>query len=343
MRIYLFAGDLTGGHGAIAPEVPGAACEGTREGALDTCRRWAAEERAAFERLGLRLDVSEREEVLEWGDRWWLVPELFVPPTRGWMRAVLARTREVETEIGALVDGLPAAEWDTRPDGEWSIRLILDHVANGQWLGLLRLEPWPLDPADAQAGALDDLHTRLTGLRGKTAVTEHFGLNREGRRVRWTPRKVLRVVRAQQEAWLAHLGGTGAEPPFPPPHDDEPGDDEPVNDPDLTALLIRGRALRQASAGNPVAAGKVAWRYRYYRDRLAEWPSDVRERWRAIGEEFHRRFAGLTDAERALVRVAPTGTCYTARQALHLGLGHLRDHCEQIRRAREVVSVRHAS
>jgi hypothetical protein len=71
--------------------------------------------------------------------------------------------------------------------------------------------------------------------------------------------------------------------------------------------------------------------YRYYRDRLTRWPLDERERWVAMRSAFQRRLLGLDERELALVRVAPSGECYTVRVQLGLGLNHVREHLEQMR------------
>jgi hypothetical protein len=44
----------------------------------------------------------------------------------------------------------------------------------------------------------------------------------------------------------------------------------------------------------------------------------------------------LDEAELALIRITPTGQCDTVRTQLGLGLSHVREHLEQMRRTAEM-------
>lgn len=341
MRVYILSAD--GGYLAVAPEVPGAVTEicRTRDEALGSLRRVAARERAAFERLGLPLDVDPAEELVELPPS---VPvtEWLVPVTPALLRVAVARMDEIAAEVERFLSELNPPRLDVRPDGGWSIRMVLDHMAIGFELGLLRLERWPLDPGAGQASALEALGARLGALRDERFVVEQFGLNQENGRVRWTPRKVLRVVRALHDAWLAHLAGAGPRPSVPLAHHDEPADDDPIEATELEALLAGGRELLRA-AERDRRARAIAASYRYYRDRLVPWPQDARERWRAIREEFRRRLLSLDETGLALVRVAPNGVCSSVRRTFHLGISHVLEHLEQMRHAKEAMRASHVS
>lgn len=343
MRIYVHGPD-DGRFWGVAPEVPGTASEdvATQREAVDRCRALADEEQAAFARLGTSLEVAPGVEIVEWSAPWWLIPEWLVPVQPGLVRTAVRRMDEIATEVEAFLDGLDADGWDRRDGDEWSVRMILDHVASGFGIGVRQLEPWPLDPARGQEAALEELRERLRELGPRRLVFEQFGLNRENARVRWTPRKVLRVVRSLQEAWLAHLGGDGPEPSVPLGHHDEPGDDDAIAETDLAALVENDERLRLAATRDPRVRRLAIW-YRYYRDRLVAWPADTRERWRAVRAAYCRRLLSLSETELALVRLAPTGACNTARQNLGLGISHVREHLAQMRRAKEVAARSHVS
>ena len=83
----------------------------------------------------------------------------------------------------------------------------------------------------------------------------------------------------------------------------------------------------------------LAFWYRYYRHRLVRWPDDVVERWRATREAFRTRLLALDEVELALLRVAPNGTCTSVRQVAGVGITHVRDHREQIERARQPTTA----
>jgi hypothetical protein len=330
---------------AIAPQVPSAASEDapSRDEALARCRRLVAEERDALTRLGASLEVDDAEELIDWSGPWFLIPDWLVPVRPSLLAAVVRRMDEIADEVERFLDGLGRTDWDRRPPSEWSIRIVLDHIAGGFDIGLRRLEPWPLDPDEAQATALGELRSRLEALAGQRFVTEQSGMNVENGRVRWTPRKVLRVVRALQDAWLAHIAGDGPVPTVPLGHEDRDGDDEPLAPADLEALDQRDRELLDAARGAGHAAGprsarSIAMSYRYYRDRLTPWPADARERWRAMREAFRRRLLALSETELSAVHLTPHGMCVTARQNLALGIAHVREHLDQMRKLKEVAT-----
>ena len=75
---------LNGVWSAIAPEVPGIGLTGherwaTREEAIERCRALVAGEIAAYTRLGLPLELTDGDEVVDWTAQFWLIPELLIP------------------------------------------------------------------------------------------------------------------------------------------------------------------------------------------------------------------------------------------------------------------------
>lgn len=337
MRIYVFTGrgPMRGRWIAWAPEIPGAASSdlATREEALERCRRRAIEEREALERLGAPPDVDRREVVVDWEIRSSLIPESLLPMRPALVGAVVRRLDELAEELDRDLAELGPEEWDRRPDGGWSVRMTLDHIASGFGELLRSLEPWPLEPGRAQAAAVEELRARLEQLADQRFVVEQFGMNQENGRVCWTPRKVLRVVRGLQEAWLAHLSGDGPEPTFLMGHEDVEDDDRPVQTSELEALERNDVELRSA-ADLDVGVTLMGFWYRYYRDRLISWPRDPVERWHAMRGAFRERLLGLDEGELARIRVAPNGTCSTVNQVASLSISHLQEHRDQMRQAR---------
>jgi hypothetical protein len=116
-------------------------------------------------------------------------------------------------------------------------------------------------------------------------------------------------------------------------HADATDDDEPITESDLQHL-IDGEAALQRLASKDRRVRGIAMSYRYYRDRLTQWPTDTRERWRVMREAFTRRLSSLDERELALVRLAPNGQCSAVRMELGLGLSHVREHLGQMREAR---------
>jgi len=317
-----------------APEVPGTGSEDlpTRDAAIARCRELVASELDAYRRLGVSLRVSPGEEVIDWSLAWWLIPERLLPISPALLRAVLRRMDDEASQLEWFLDALSPDEWDHRPSDGWSVRRILDHVAGGFGIGLRRLEPWPLDPDRAQEMAVEELVAVVRRSSGAPLVVEQSGLNQEAGRIRWTPRKVARVVGTLQSAWRGHLSGE------PPPvmgagHDDAAGDDEPPSGAELRALLEADRELRAIATEDPRVRAIASW-YRYYRDRLTTWPIDERERWRAMSAAFRARLLSLTESELALVLLAPNGVCATVGTELGLGISHVREHLAQMKRVK---------
>lgn len=348
MRIYLFQrGDTWW---AVAPEIPGTAPTGheqfaPREVALERCREVAREEIAVYERLGTPLAIDPEEQIVEWTLPFGILPDWLVPLRPDELRAAVGRMDELAAEVERLVDGLSATEMDRRSDSEWSVRLTLDHLASGNVVALGSIEAWPLDPLEAQARALAELRDRLAGLVGQRYAVEQFGLNQESGRMRWTPRKVVRVVRALQDAWLAHLAGNAPEPTTPVfrepaslGHDDAHDDDAPIDAKDLALLEDRDRDLRERSPTDSRVRGIAPW-YRYYRDRLTSWPHGERERWLATRGAFRQRLLACDDNDLARVIVTPTGALLTVRRELRHGISHVRGHLAQLRALRAAVPV----
>lgn len=314
---------------AVVPEVPGVAAEDcpTREEAIERCRRRATAELRGFRALGYEIDLDPAEEVVEWSAPWWLIPEWLVPAPPALVRAAVRRMDQTATEVEEFLAAHDRNNWDIANEG-WSIRRIVDHVSGGFGIGLRRLEPWPLDPDEAQADALTALIERVR--QAPTERVEQIGLNSEAGRVRWTPAKVVRVVGALQEGWRSHAVGNAPEPTLPQGHEDVAGDDEPVK-PQGIEDLVRADAELRALAKVSRRVRSIASSYRYYRDRLISWPSGELERWRAMRSAFQDRLLELDESELALVRLAPSGQCETVRMELGLGLSHVREHLEQMR------------
>lgn len=340
MRIYVFS--APGVWAAVTPDVPGGGLTGheerpSRDEAVERCRAFAAAEVAAYERLGTPLEVTPGEEIIDFSGPWWLIGEWLIPIRPAQLRAAVARMDEIADEVERTVTQLPPATWDHRTSSEWSIRLTLDHIASGFVVGVQQLEPFPLDHVEAHADAFDELASRLRSSLGRNDAVLQFGLNQENARVRWTPRKVVRNVRALQETWQRHLGGDGPQPRPPFGHDDTAGDDEPLEEADLAALAEGDRALRPAvSMGR---AGGVSRWYRFYRDRLTIWPDDELMRWRATYTAFRQRLLSADDTDLARVRLAPAGPVSTVRGELRIGIGHVLGHLAQIRALEETATV----
>ena len=335
MRIYvLSAGD--DGWSAFAPEVPGLVpgTHKTREGAIAACRAIAGEERAAFERLGGPLDSSSDEVIGEWDRPIWQFPEFLTPVRPAVRDAALARMAELEEQIDGVLARLSDEEWGRRYGDGWTVRAVVDHLANGCGLFIRRLEPWPLDPEEAQRSAAADLRRGLDEHTDRPFVVDHFGSNLEGVRIRWTPRKVFRVVRRLQDAWLAHAARGDAQPtlrqgvPFSG-NEDAPGDDAPLSADETRALTDVDAELRRAAAKSP-AVRTVALSYRHFRDRLLPWPADSLARWRATRLALRRFYGALDETRLAAVLIAPNGLCDSVGLVQSLAIGHLRDHHAQI-------------
>lgn len=105
---------------------------------------------------------------------------------------------------------------------------------------MTRLEPWPLDPNEAQAAAMEELLDRVATFDREQRGIEQFGWNVESRRVRWTARKVVRVVRDLQEAWLAYTA-SGVPPLMPRAHDDAHDDSDQVDSTKIQIIRDQGR------------------------------------------------------------------------------------------------------
>lgn len=323
---------------AIAPEIPGATSEDapSRDEALERCRQRAAEEQEALGRLGFSLNVDPEEVVIDYTGRWWHMPEWLAPVPPALRDAVVLRMDEIVREVDAFLSELALEEWDRRPGAGWSIRMVLDHMAGGFGIGLRRFELWPLEANEAHALALDELGARLATLAGQRVVVTQCGMNSENGRVRWTPRKVLRVVAALQGAWHAHIEEGVPRPGTHFDHVDREDDDEPISAGELSLLTEQGASLMDlADRKGDVHA--IAVSYRYYRDRLRAWPEDPVERWRAMGRAFRDRLVSLDETELALVRLVPDGSLATVNQNLPLGISHLREHLEQMQTIRTAM------
>jgi hypothetical protein len=334
MRIYVREGN--GAWSAVAPEVPGIGLTGhescaTRDESIERCRAMVAHEIAAYERLGMPLELTAGDEVIDWPAQWWLIPEVLVPLRPTQLRAALTRMDDLAAELERALDALPAERWDRRAGSEWSVRIALDHLASGMGVGIQNLEPLPLEPAAAQAASFGSLSTRLREHVGRPLAVEQFGTNDESRRIRWTPRKVARVVGALQAAWAKELAEGGPTPgPFGG-HDDAAGDDTPLTMADIDELDAADRALRSDDR-----ARLLTYSYRYYRDRLIRWPDGERERWQAMHRAFLDLLRSLDETELARVRVLPVGTLgplFTVRGELRIGIAHVLGHLAQIRAA----------
>ena len=317
------------------PAAEGAA---SREETIAKVRALAAEHRAAFERLGATLDSDPNEVVVDWQNEWGPPFALFVPLPPSLLRAAVARLDELERSLDASLAPLTREEWDLR-DGRdgWSVRMVVDHLAAGCALFKRRLEPWPLDPNEAQAAALEELLARVAAFDREDRDTQQFGLNVENRRVRWTARKVVRVVRDLQDAWLA-FGASGIEPQSLRAHEDTDDDTGHVDRGQVQILRDQDAELRRSAREQP-RLREIAASYRYYRDRLLRWPDDELERWRAARNVFREWLLALEEPDLARLRVAPSGTCTSIRQQLGASLGHLHEHTVQIARIRGAVTT----
>ncbi|HJW50091.1 MAG TPA: hypothetical protein VJ726_11805 [Candidatus Limnocylindria bacterium] len=287
-------------------------------------------QRAHLERLGAAFDEGP-EELIEWGSEWGIPLAPFVPLSPSLLRAGLALLDERERELDTSLSALAPSEWERRdgPDG-WSLRMVVDHLAAGSLLFLLRVEIWPLDPDEAQRGALQEVVARAARFGRESTTFAHFGWNGENGRVRWTARKVARAVRRMQDAYLAYIAG-GPEPmelDFTR-HEDADGDDGPAADQELSELHERDEELRRAAHQYPHVRVIAFW-YRYYRDRLTLWPSEELERWRAMRAAFRGRLLSYDESELAAIRVAPHGGATSVRQQLALALSHVPEHSAQI-------------
>jgi hypothetical protein len=333
MRYYVIPSEKT--WATLAPQVPGAGTEDlpSRDEAIARCKAHVAVELDAYDRLGFPLRIDRSEELIDWTLPWWLLPDWFVPASTGLVDAAVRRMREIAADVDRFLDGLAPEDWDRGPPGGWSIRRTLDHVAGGFEIGLRRLEPWSLEPDPAQAEAVAALADRIGGFSGRGFVTTHSGQNQEEGRVRWTPRKVVRVVRSFQEAWRSHIVEGGPAPTVPRPHADAEGDDDDPSPSELHSLVENDATLRVLANKEPRVRAIATW-YRYYRDRLAVWPSDERERWARMGRAFEDRLRALDETDTALVRVAPNGVCETVRMELGLGISHVQEHLIQMRAAK---------
>ena len=308
----------------------------SREEAIQRCRSFAATEIAAYQRLGMPLEIPAGEEIVDFNGQWWLVGEWLVPLRPAQLRAAVARMDDVADELERTVTAIPRARWDDRTDPEWGVRLTLDHIASGFTVGSQFLETFPLDRVEAHVAALDDLTARLRSVLGRSDAVVHFGLNQENARVRWTPRKIVRNVRAMQDAALRHTSG-GPLPRAPFGHEDVAADDEPLTDADLASLVEGDEPLRVSVAGGQL--GFVSGWYRHYRDRLTVWPDDEVMRWRATYTAFRQRIVTADEADLARVRLSPVGRASTIRGELRIGIAHVLGHLAQIRAVTAAVSA----
>jgi DinB family protein len=314
------------------PEVlvqPAGESSASREEALTKARGVVAAHRAAFERLGVTFDIDREEVVIDWQDAWGAPLALLLPLRPSLLRAAVAHLNELETELDATLSTLSKAEWARRdaPDG-WSVRLVVDHLASGCGLFLLRVEPWPLDLDEAQRGALEELLSRVALSKDAPSAFEQFGWNAENGRVRWTARKVVRVVHGLQEAWLKYSAGSPA-PPEMGRHADADDDDDDLDERDIAALRRDDAELRRIAREHPRVREITFW-YRYYRDRLIPWPDDELERWRMMRRAFRERLLTFDEHELASIRLAPSGGTTSVRQQLGLALAHVPIHAAQI-------------
>jgi hypothetical protein len=282
------------------------------------------------------LEVSPGEEIVDFNGPWWLVGEWLVPLRPAQLRAAVARMDDIADELERTVLSIPRARWDDRTDPEWGVRLTLDHIASGFTVGSQFLETFPLDRVEGHAAAFDELIAGLRSVLGRSDAIMHFGLNQENARVRWTPRKIVRNVRAMQEAALRHMSG-GAQPRAPFGHEDVAADDEPLRDDDLASLAAGDEPLRAAVARGQL--GYVSGWYRYYRDRLTRWPDDEVMRWRATYTAFRQRIVSADEAGLARVRLSPGGRASTIRGELRIGIAHVLGHLAQIRALAEAAPV----
>jgi len=111
----------------------------SRDEALARCRQHVAVELAAFDRLGVPLELDQSEEITDWTLPWWLIPDWFVPVHPILVRAAVQRMEEIAVDIDRFLDGLAPGGLDRSSPGGWSIRRTLDHMAGGFDIGLRRL------------------------------------------------------------------------------------------------------------------------------------------------------------------------------------------------------------
>jgi hypothetical protein len=149
----------------IQPAAEGAA---SRDEALANIRTLVAGRRADLERLGAALD-DVAEEVIEWGGDWGNPLAPFAPLSPSLLHAGLAILDERERRLDAEIGALSQRDLDRRdgPDG-WSLRMVVDHLAAGSLLFLLRVEIWPLDADEAQRGALEQRTPASGGPRARS-------------------------------------------------------------------------------------------------------------------------------------------------------------------------------
>lgn len=308
---------------------PAAEGSPSRDEAIAKAHLRALQHRAAFERLGARFDVDPEETVIEWEDAWGTPLAPLVPLSAPLVRAAVAHLVELERDLDAALGALSDTDWDRRdgPDG-WSVRMVVDHIAQGYILFTERLEPWPLAADEAQLAAVDDLLARVAAQGQSPTATALFGWNLENGRVRWTPRKVLRVVGGLQRAWLDHIAG-GPRPRIASGHEDVKGDELAADAAQVAVVRHQDTELRRIGREHP-AVREVAWWYRYYRDRLASWPTDELDRWRTTRSAFHDLLLSMDETDLALVRMAPSGACTSVRQQLGVALAHIQEHSAQI-------------
>lgn len=312
---------------------PAGEASASRDEALAKVRTVAAEHRAAFERLGATFDIDPDDVVTDWQDAWGTPLAPFLPLRPALLRAAVARLNELEQELDASLSTLADDEWERRDglDG-WSIRMVVDHLASGCGQFVLRVEPWPLDADAAQSGALEQLVIRVMLSDREGRPFEQFGSNAENGRVRWTARKVVRVVRELQKAWLEHSAG-GPVPPEMGSHADDEGDDSGVAEREIAALRRQDAELRLLARTHP-RLREITYLYRYYRDRLIHWPNDELERWRAMRSAFRDRLLSFDEHELGSIRMSPNGGCTSVRQQLGIALAHVPIHAAQIEQIR---------
>jgi predicted RNase H-like HicB family nuclease/uncharacterized damage-inducible protein DinB len=107
-------------------------------------------------------------------------------------------------ELLETVKKLPVAALDWKPNPNvWSIREVLNHVANADWWYEQRLQDWPQDTFERLAATREHLIARLHRLtdseRGR--VTVHYGED-------WTARKVARRTLEHEREHLQQIRET---------------------------------------------------------------------------------------------------------------------------------------
>lgn len=104
---------------------------------------------------------------------------------------------ELSETVAKLPDG--ALDWKPNPN-IYSIREILNHIANADWWYVQRLKAWPSDILERLTATRGLLTTSLRGLtdadRGR--VTVHYGEE-------WTPRKVARRALEHEREHLMQI------------------------------------------------------------------------------------------------------------------------------------------